>query len=721
MITPSGRTKSGFLCDLAGNNDALFLGITETWCHSGVLDAELLVNFPGYSVLRRDRDGRDGGGVCLFLRDDFTGEVISTFDNGVCSLIVCRIHQLNSIICVVYRPPDTKFKEFSDMLASLDDALKENVKPAETVILMGDFNFNRTAVQWMRDAEEGFLYPVVGDHRSGDDGGRVRAQAQNLVNLALRHHLLQEVDKPTHDASILDLIWSNDAHLVSCVTVEDWPAFTDHRLVVAHSTYQLGRQEESKDDVHLLETGKRLKQLDFYKADWNKLRTELKKIDWTAMELMEPVTALAYFFETVLPVLEVTVPARRPMVKKKARPSMDRRRRLLWKRLAKNKSKITKVKNINQLMKLLQDKADLEQELSDDYEAMNKIAEDEAVLRIKDNPKAFFSFAKSRQKTKARIGPFLDPSSGKPNPCLDFAAGELSKQYSSVFVQPRKEWTVPDVNNFFSENNDPETSMSDIKFSEDDIMKACGELKAASAAGADGVPSALLKNCKEELKKPLYFLWRSSLDSGCIPADLLLVLVSPVHKGGSRGAAKNYRPVALTSHIVKVFERVLRRSIVSHLESNGLLPDGQHGFRAMRSTLTQLLSYWDSMLSRLEGGGGVDAIYLDFSKAFDKVEHGVLLHKLRECQISGRVGCWIAAFLDSSSRKQAVVVDGRVSDLSPVLSGVPQGTVLGPVLFLVHIAGIADSLSADTDASSFADDTRILRGIAFVTDCTALQ
>ena len=519
----------------------------------------------------------------------------------------------------------------------------------------------------------------------------------------------------------MDLIWSNDAHLVSCVTVEDWPAFTDHRLVVAHSTYQLGRQEESKDDVHLLETGKRLKQLDFYKADWNKLRTESKKIDWTAMELMEPVTALAYFFETVLPVLEVTVPARRPMVKKKARPSMDRRRRLLWKRLAKNKSKITKVKNINQLMKLLQDKADLEQELSDDYEAMNKIAEDEAVLRIKDNPKAFFSFAKSRQKTKARIGPFLDPSSRKPNPCPDFAAGQLSKQYSSVFVQPRKEWTVPDVNNFFSENNDPETSMSDIKFSEDDIMKACGELKAASAAGADGVPSALLKNCKEELKKPLYFLWRSSLDSGCIPADLLLVLVSPVHKGGSRGAAKNYRPVALTSHIVKVFERVLRRSIVSHLESNGLLPDGQHGFRAMRSTLTQLLSYWDSMLSRLEGGGGVDAIYLDFSKAFDKVEHGVLLHKLRECQISGRVGCWIAAFLDSSSRKQAVVVDGRVSDLSPVLSGVPQGTVLGPVFFLVHIAGIADSLSADTDASSFADDTRILRGIASVTDCTALQ
>ena len=102
------------------------------------------------------------------------------------------------------------------------------------------------------------------------------------------------------------------------------------------------------------------------------------------------------------------------------------------------------------------------------------------------------------------------------------------------------------------------------------------------------------------------------------------MLISPVHKNGSRGVAKNYRLVTLTSHIVKVFERVIRHALVSHLERHGLLPTGQHGFRAMRSTLTQLLSYWDKMLDKLEGGGGVDAISLDFAKAFDKVEHGVI-------------------------------------------------------------------------------------------------
>ena len=113
----------------------------------------------------------------------------------------------------------------------------------------------------------------------------------------------------------------------------------------------------------------------------------------------------------------------------------------------------------------------------------------------------------------------------------------------------------------------------------------------------------------------------------------------------------------------------------------------------------------------MEKGDGVDCVYLDFSKAFDKVETGVLLHKLRDGKIRGKNGCWLSAFLESSSRQQAVLVEGRVSALSPVISGVPQGTVLGPVLFLLHIADIAREVSTTTTTSSCVDDTRANRFI----------
>ena len=123
----------------------------------------------------------------------------------------------------------------------------------------------------------------------------------------------------------------------------------------------------------------------------------------------------------------------------------------------------------------------------------------------------------------------------------------------------------------------------------------------------------------------------------------------------------------------------------------------------------------------MEGGKGVDSVYTDFAKAFDKCETGVLLHRLKECGVRGKMGHWLAAFLDPSVKMEAVGVDGRLSDLMPVVSGVPKGTVLGPCLFLIHLMGIASNISCETIASSFADDTRLQRGISNEEDCEGLQ
>ena len=143
-----------------------------------------------------------------------------------------------------------------------------------------------------------------------------------------------------------------------------------------------------------------------------------------------------------------------------------------------------------------------------------------------------------------------------PNPSPDFAAESLRRQYDSVFAKPRDSWKVADAAAHFDADSSP-TGLQDIAFSAADIEKACADLRGSAAAGPDGVPAIFRKNCRKLLSKPLHCLWRASLDSGSIPDELLLVLICPVHKGGSRSVPKNYRPVALTSHLTKVFERVV--------------------------------------------------------------------------------------------------------------------------------------------------------------------
>ena len=149
------------------------------------------------------------------------------------------------------------------------------------------------------------------------------------------------------------------------------------------------------------------------------------------------------------------------------------------------------------------------------------------------------------------------------------------------------------------------------------------------------------------LAKPLHYMWRTSLDTGKMPEGTNQSIITPIFKGGCRSFPKDYRPVALINHITKVFERVLGKAMVEHLEANNLLNESQHGFINFRSTITQIMRFYDSILSLLEQEQAVDAIYLDFSKAFDRVDHIILLRKLNSVNITGKIGKWIKEFLQN--------------------------------------------------------------------------
>ena len=217
-------------------------------------------------------------------------------------------------------------------------------------------------------------------------------------------------------------------------------------------------------------------------------------------------------------------------------------------------------------------------------------------------------------------------------------ANILSRQYEAMFSKTGDEHCIKDVNKFFLDTNGNSDYLNDIEFSLEDVEKVLLALPNDSAAGPDGVPSELLKNAAKGLREPLWLLYRQSLDSGQPLESVYSAAISPIFKGGNKSEAQKYRPVSLTSHIVKVFERLLRKSLVNHLEENKLINESQHGFRSNRSTLTQLLEFYETVVELSETGSLVDAVYLDYAKAFDKVSHNILMKNLKEkAKVSGRL------------------------------------------------------------------------------------
>ena len=326
--------------------------------------------------------------------------------------------------------------------------------------------------------------------------------------------------------------------------------------------------------------------------------------------------------------------------------------------------------------------------------------------QIKSNPKAFYAYAKRFQKTFSGVGPIIN-SKGEiiSDPAKIAEAQKL--QYEKVFSKPNNDNKVNDPKNFFKTNEN--TMISNIHFDYMDVRDAIDQLSVNAAAGPDGVPAILLKEARDNLSEPLTLIWTNSLNTGEIPEIFKMAFITPVLKPGApKSETSSYRPVSLTSHLIKTFERVLKKVLQNHLEVTLALNDQQHGFRSRRSCLSQLLSHYNEILKGMEEGGNVDTVYLDFSKAFDKVDIGILCHKMRELGIHGNLAIWIFNFL--TNRKQAVIANGAKSSESNVSSGVPQGTVLGPLLFLIMINDIDKEVS-ESIISIFADDTRLTKVI----------
>ena len=253
-----------------------------------------------------------------------------------------------------------------------------------------------------------------------------------------------------------------------------------------------------------------------------------------------------------------------------------------------------------------------------------------------------------------------------------------------------------------------------------DVIDILKNLNIQKSPGPDAIHPAVLKECRDELANPLYNLFQASLVTGKIPFDWKTGHISPIFKKGDQTLAENYRPISLTSVVCKCMEKIVRSALLKHIIGKNILTDKQHGFVPGRSCSTQLLEVMDQWTEIMDNGGTVDIIYLDFAKAFDTVPHQRLLQKLEYLGIKGKVLKWIEAFLSQRKQRVCICIGNALSSWSNVSSGVPQGSVLGPVLFLYYV----NDLPARVNTSMihmYADDTKLSKRIDGIHDCFDLQ
>ena len=315
----------------------------------------------------------------------------------------------------------------------------------------------------------------------------------------------------------------------------------------------------------------------------------------------------------------------------------------------------------------------------------------------KTNNKKYWKYVNSKLKTRSKV-PDL-----KLNETV-YTKSELEKVdllnhfFTSVFTSEDLS-SVPQI-----EKQVNEPFLTSIDITEEMTLEILKSLNPSKSIGPDGIHPRILKETSDILAFPLHLIFRSSLQHGMIPNEWKIAHVTPVHKKGSKHSKENYRPISLTSIVCRVMERILKNKIVDHLERNDLLSNEQYGFRSKRSCVLQLLETLEEWTSCVDRGKSLDVIYFDFAKAFDSVLHKRLLSKMHSYGIRGNILNWIEQFL--SGRKQRVVLNGFKSPWSNVQSGVPQGSVLGPLLFLIHVNDIP-KCAKSSKVKMFADDLKL--------------
>ena len=642
------------------------------------------LQIPGFDCFTNLGQPQCQRGVAIWVKSVFKPQpfILDNDNSMACESIWCEVSLDGSdslLIGSVYRSPNSSSennKSVNKLIVDISDARSH-------VLITGDLNYPE--IDWLEETS-----PSDPEHK-----------ASQFMEAVRDSFLVQHVKSPTHfrgeqNPTLIDLVLTNEDSMIDKVTHSAPLGKSHHQsLFFNYMCYTSKSKCSSKKFV-------------FSKGDYEALRTILN-----SQNIIEKITDLKV--EEAWSVFsDVLVQAMTKCIPKVTPGNGPKRRKPLWM----NDTALKKVKKKNQAFKRY-----METREGNDYlkyaQARNqakkscrqavKDFEMSVAREAKKNPKAFFAYARSKMKTQEGVS---DLTEGDQKVSSDSGkANVLNKFFCSVFTEERTD-DVPQC-----ADRDFDVPLTDIVFQTDKVLKLLKALDPSKSMGPDGIHPRVLKESAEVLAEPLALIFTKSLAEGKLPEQWKEANVTPLFKKGDKSKPGNYRPVSLTCVLCKVMESLIRDSVIEHLEKNSLLSKHQHGFVAGRSCTTNLLAVLEDWTSSLDDGIPVDAIYLDFAKAFDSVPHKRLVNKMSAYGIKGNVLSWITDFL--VGRRQRVSVNGSLSDWACVDSGVPQGSVLGPVCFVLFINDLPEATSNTSEM--YADDTKLYGKIASEADRDRLQ